>query len=62
MENPDNKDIIIPICILQFSNTEGIVSEDRGLDLGLSGETNMGHIMPWYKNYHQRTQVVSRTF
>ena len=46
MENPDNKDIIIPICILQFSNTEGIVSEDRGLDLGLPGETNMGHIMP----------------
>jgi hypothetical protein len=38
--------------LLEFSNTEGTVSEDCGLDLGLPGETNMGHTMPWYKNYH----------
>ena len=31
--------------LLEFSNTEETVSEDCGLDLGLSGETNMGHIM-----------------
>jgi hypothetical protein len=45
MENPDNEDIIIPVCILLiaagFSNTEVTVSEDCGLDLGLPGETNM---------------------
>jgi hypothetical protein len=29
--------------LLEFSNTEGTVSEDCGLDLGLPGETNMGH-------------------
>jgi hypothetical protein len=44
MENPDNEDIIIPVCILLiaagFSNTV-TVSEDCGLDLGLPGETNM---------------------
>ena len=27
--------------LLEFSNTEGTVSEDCGLDLGLPGETNM---------------------
>jgi hypothetical protein len=44
MENPDNEDIIIPVCILLiaagFSNTV-TVSEDCGLELRLPGETNM---------------------
>ena len=40
MENPDNEDTIIPVCILLiaagFSNTDVTVSEDCGLDLGIA--------------------------
>ena len=59
MENHDNEDIIIPVCILLIAagiqQYRGNVSGDCGLDLGLPGETNMGHAIPWYKNYHGRT-------
>jgi len=63
MENPENEDIIIPVCTLLIAaGIQQYKGNDCGLDIRLPGETNIRHTMHWYKNYHRRTQVVSRTF